>query len=78
MFDWLAMIRIDFIDLQAMFVVVSAMSVVHVTIMQVVCVIAVSNHGVTAVFTVLMVVVFMYFAFISRHARLRLFFAARN
>jgi hypothetical protein len=67
MLNRLAFIGIGFINLQAMFVIVIAMSMVHVTIMQVVGVVSVSDLGVTAVFTVLMVVIFMYITFFGSH-----------
>lgn len=67
MFDRLALVWVFFSDLQAMFIIVVAMFVVHVTIMQVVGVVSMFDLGVTTVLTVLMIVVFMCFTFFVSH-----------
>jgi hypothetical protein len=54
---------------------VAAMFVVHVTIMQVIGVVSMFDLGVTAVLSVLMVVIFMYFALFVSHDPLLLFFS---
>jgi hypothetical protein len=61
-----------------MFIIVAAMFVVHVTIMQVIGVVSMFDLGVTAVLSVLMVVIFMYFAFFVSHDPLLLLFHYYN
>jgi hypothetical protein len=75
MFDRPALVWIYCINLHAMFIIEAAMFVVHVTIMQVIGVVSMFDLGVTAVLTVHMVVIFMYFAFFVSHGPLLLFFS---
>jgi hypothetical protein len=78
MFDRMALVWVYCIDLHAMFIIVAAMFVVHVTIMQVIGVVSMFDLGVTAVLSVLMVMIFMYFTFFVSHDPLLLFFHYYN
>jgi hypothetical protein len=75
MFDRLTLVWIYCINLHAMFIIEVAMFVVHVTIMQVIGVVSMFDLGVTAVLTVHMVVIFVYFTIFVSHGPLLLFFS---